>query len=89
MLSPTVPNELNYALPWVIMDQIQKASRYSLSKQEGAVEAKKLTHATVPLNMANNCRVVTACISSLVLTRASRRYLLCTSSLLVAISAAR
>jgi hypothetical protein len=28
------PNELNYALPWLLMGQIQKTSRYFLSKQE-------------------------------------------------------
>ncbi len=30
-----VPNELNRALPWLITGQIQKTSRYALSKQEG------------------------------------------------------
>jgi hypothetical protein len=33
-LSPTAPNELNYALPWLLMGQIQKTSRYFLSKQD-------------------------------------------------------
>jgi hypothetical protein len=33
-LSLTAPNELNYALLWLIMGQIQKSSRYFLSKQE-------------------------------------------------------
>jgi hypothetical protein len=36
-LSPTVPNELNYALTWLLMAQIQNTSRYFLSKQEGNV----------------------------------------------------
>ena len=36
-LSPTAPNELNYALPWLLMGQIQKTSRYFLSKPEGTV----------------------------------------------------
>jgi hypothetical protein len=36
-LSPTTPNELNYALTWFLMGQIQKTSRYFLSKQEGTV----------------------------------------------------
>jgi hypothetical protein len=35
--SPTALNELNYALPWLIMSQIQKTSRYFLSKEEGTV----------------------------------------------------
>jgi hypothetical protein len=33
--SPTAPNEKNFALPWLITGQIQKTSRYVLSKQEG------------------------------------------------------
>jgi hypothetical protein len=37
-VSPTAPNELNYALPWLLMAQIKKkTSRYFLSKQEGTV----------------------------------------------------
>jgi hypothetical protein len=36
-LSPAATNELNYALPWLLMGQIQKTSKYFLSKQEGTV----------------------------------------------------
>jgi hypothetical protein len=36
-LSPTESYELNYALPWLLMDQIKKSSRYFISKQEGTV----------------------------------------------------
>jgi hypothetical protein len=46
--SPTAPNELNYPLPWLLMCQIQKTSRYFLSRQEETVYAKKPSHATVP-----------------------------------------
>jgi hypothetical protein len=35
--SPTAPNKLNYALPWLLVGQIQKTFRYFLSKQEGTV----------------------------------------------------
>jgi hypothetical protein len=38
-----------YRLPWLIKGQIQKTSRYILSKQEGNEYAKKPSHATVPL----------------------------------------
>jgi hypothetical protein len=34
MLSPTAPNELNYALPWLLMGQIKKNFRI-LSIQKG------------------------------------------------------
>jgi hypothetical protein len=37
--SPTAPNELDYAFPWLIMGQIQKTSRFFLSKQECTVKA--------------------------------------------------
>jgi hypothetical protein len=36
-LSPTAPNELNYALPWLIMGQIQNSFRNFLSKQDVTV----------------------------------------------------
>jgi hypothetical protein len=36
-LSPTAPNELNFALPWLIMGQIKKSSGNFLSKQEETV----------------------------------------------------
>jgi hypothetical protein len=36
-LSPTATNELNYALTWLLMAQIQNTSRYFLSKQEETV----------------------------------------------------
>jgi hypothetical protein len=52
VLSPTAPNELNYALPQLVMVHIQKTSRYFLSKQEGTVKANKPSHATVPLKSA-------------------------------------
>jgi len=32
-----MPNELKYALPWLLMGQIPKTSRYFLSKQEETV----------------------------------------------------
>jgi hypothetical protein len=44
MLSPTAPNEQNYALAWLLMGQIQKMSKYFLFKQEGTVKAKKPSH---------------------------------------------
>jgi hypothetical protein len=36
-LSSTVPNELIYALPQLLMGKIQKTSKYFLSQQEGTV----------------------------------------------------
>ncbi len=36
-LSPTALYELNYALPWLLMSQIQKTFRYFLSTQQGTV----------------------------------------------------
>jgi hypothetical protein len=35
--SPSAPNKINYALPWLLVGQIQKTLRYFLSKQEGTV----------------------------------------------------
>jgi hypothetical protein len=43
-LSSAAPYELNYALPWFIMGQIQKASRNFLSKQEGTVQFRPKNH---------------------------------------------
>jgi hypothetical protein len=48
MLSPIAPNELNYALSWLLMGKIQKLLNF-LSKQEGTIFAKRPSHATVPL----------------------------------------
>ncbi len=55
--SSTAPNEQNLALPWLITGQILKASRYTLSKQEGNDEAKKSSHAIFPLKRTK-CRIV-------------------------------
>jgi hypothetical protein len=44
-----MPNLQNHVLLRLIIGQIQKTSRYFLSKQEGTEEAKKISHATVPL----------------------------------------
>ncbi len=46
------PIELNRALSQFIMDQMEKISRYFLSKQEGTEKAKT-SNATVSLTLCN------------------------------------
>jgi hypothetical protein len=48
--SPTAPNELDYAFPWLIMGQIKKLLDSFYLNKNGQL-GQKPSHATVPLSL--------------------------------------